>query len=157
MKIKLLSEGAKMPTRADEQSAGYDLYVPKDTIIYPGRQVISLDLNMEITPGWEGNVRPRSGFSSKGMEAYKVDDNNNKIGDLIRIDADVLEGTVDASYRGIVGVIVNNHCSERYLIEKGTRIAQIVFEKCYQGPLEEVTELSSTERGEGGFGHSGSK
>ena len=157
MKIKLLSEGAKMPTRADEHAAGYDLYVPKDTIIYPGRQVISLDINMEITPGWEGNVRPRSGFSSKGMEAYKVDDNNNKIGDLIRIDADVLEGTVDASYRGIVGVIVNNHCSERYLIEKGTRIAQIVFEKCYQGPLEEVTELSSTERGEGGFGHSGSK
>ena len=143
MKIKLLSEGAKMPTRADEQSAGYDLYVPKDTIIYPGRQIVELDINMEITPGWEGNVRPRSGFSSKGMEAYKVDSNNNKIGDKIRIDADVLEGTVDSSYR--------------YLIEKGTRIAQIVFEKCYQGPLEEVTELSKTERGEGGFGHSGSK
>ncbi len=112
---------------------------------------------MEIAPGWEGNIRPRSGFSSKGMEAYRVDSNNNKIGDKIRIDADVLEGTVDASYRGIVGAIIKSHCSEPYLIEKGTRIAQIVFEKCYQGPLEEVTELSKTERGEGGFGHSGSK
>lgn len=157
MKIQLLSEGAQAPKRVNEFAAGHDLYVPKDTIIYPGRNIIPLDFKIALDPGTVGTIKSRSGFAVKGMEAYAVDQNNKKIGDKLRINADVERGDVDEDYRGVVGVIVKNHCEDPYLIEKGTRIAQMIITK-YEAPTIEFCEsLEDTERGEGGYGHTGTK
>ncbi len=75
----------------------------------------------------------------------------------VRINADVLFGTIDETYRGNVGVIVKSNEPEEYIIPKGSRIAQMVISQCYMGKLEQSEELSETERGEQGFGHSGVK
>lgn len=153
MKVKLLSPGAKVPTRAEEGSAGYDLYVPCDFIVNPGRNLIKLDISIELEPKTEAQVRPRSGFSLKGIEGYLIDDLDTPR----RFDADVILGTVDESYRGIVGVIIKSYESIPFIVKQGTKIAQMVIEHYCSEPFEIVSELSETERGKGGFGHTGSK
>nr|DAI90790.1 MAG TPA: deoxyuridine 5'-triphosphate nucleotidohydrolase [Caudoviricetes sp.] len=152
MKIKFLSEGAQMPTKADSGAAGYDLYVPKDTRLFPGRNIIPLDFAIQLEHGYEATIRPRSGFSAKGFECMTIHDDST-----VRINADVLLGTIDETYRGNVGVIVKSNEPEEYIIPKGSRIAQMVISQCYMGKLERSEELSETERGEQGFGHSGVK
>ncbi len=72
VKFKKLHEGARLPEKATEGSAAYDLYVAEDVIIEPGRQMIPLGFAMEMEPGYEALVDPRSGFSCKGMEGYEV-------------------------------------------------------------------------------------
>ncbi len=72
MKIQLLSEGAKVPTRGSDLAAGYDLYVPKDTVVNPGRNIVPIDIAIALTPGYEAHVRPRSGFSVKGFEGHTI-------------------------------------------------------------------------------------
>lgn len=72
VKFKKLHEGARLPEKATEGSAAYDLYVAEDVIIKPGRQIIPLGFAMEMEPGYEALIDPRSGFSSKGMEGYEV-------------------------------------------------------------------------------------
>lgn len=152
MKIKFLSEGAQMLTKADSGAAGYDLYVPKDTRLFPGRNIIPLDFAIQLEHGYEATIRPRSGFSAKGFECMTIHDDST-----VRINADVLLGTIDETYRGNVGVIVKSNEPEEYIIPKGSRIAQMVISQCYMGKLEQSEELSETERGEQGFGHSGVK
>jgi dUTP pyrophosphatase len=152
MKIKFLSEGAQMPTKADSGAAGYDLYVPKDTRLFPGRNIIPLDFAIQLEHGYEATIRPRSGFSAKGFECMTIHDDST-----VRINADVLLGTIDETYRGNVGVIVKSNEPEEYIIPKGSRIAQMVISQCYMGKLERSEELSETKRGEQGFGHSGVK
>lgn len=141
-----------MPKKADAGAAGYDLYVPRDFLLEPGRRVIPLDFAIQLDPGYEATIRPRSGFAAKGIECLLEDR-----GRTVRINADVLLGTIDSTYRGNVGVIVHNHQEENYIIPQGTRIAQMVISQCYMGELEETSELDKTERGEGGFGHTGVK
>ena len=75
MKVVLLSPGAKIPKRADEYAAGYDVFTPKDVTIKPGRNVVKLDIAIELNPKTEGNMRPRSGFSVNGMEGVSIRDN----------------------------------------------------------------------------------
>lgn len=160
MKVKLLSKGAQVPKKATDQAAGFDLYVPKNTVIYPGRNIVSLDFSVAIPLGLEGQIRPRSGFSAKGMEGYQyVDKNsiNNLDGDASRYDADVLIGTIDSDYRGCVGVLVKSEESEPFIIVQGTRIAQLVIAPYTIVGIEETDNLDTTERGEGGFGHTGTK
>lgn len=72
VKFKKLKEGARLPEKATAGSAAYDLYVPEDFIIEPGREVIPLGFAMEMEPGYEALIDPRSGFSCKGMEGYEV-------------------------------------------------------------------------------------
>ena len=72
VKFKKLHEGARLPEKATEGSAAYDLYVAEDVIIEPGRQIIPLGFAMEMEPDYEALIDPRSGFSSKGMEGYEV-------------------------------------------------------------------------------------
>lgn len=153
MKVKLLSPGAKVPTRAEEGAAGYDLYVPYDFKVMPGRNLIKLDISIELDPETEAQIRPRSGFSLKGMEGYLVTDLKTPK----RFNADVILGTVDESYRGVVGVIIKSFESESFIIKAGTKIAQMVIERYCSDPFEVVAELSETSRGEGGFGHTGTK
>lgn len=132
-KFKRLHEGAKIPKKATEGSAAYDLSVTEDVIIKPGRQILPLGFALEMEPGYQALVEPRSGFSSKGMEGYDIvriftyeskmgtiqcfaDHRNPEHGVVKeyvsrnpeRFDCDVIVGKIDADYRGGIGVIVNN-------------------------------------------------
>jgi dUTP pyrophosphatase len=145
IKIKRLSEDALLPVKATDGAACFDLYVPKDTPICKGRNVVQLDLAIELPHGTYAEVRPRSGFSAKGMEDITG----------CRRDADVLHGIVDEDYRGNIGVIIRSE--DYFIIKKGTRIAQMLIGEYRQCEFAEVDDLSSTDRGEGGFGHTGTK
>jgi dUTP pyrophosphatase len=102
------------------------------------RALFGTGLYMEIVLGYEGQVRPRSGLAIKhGITVLNA------------------PGTVDADYRGEIGVILINLSNEPYTIKPGDRVAQMVFAKYERVSLHEVDELSDTERGEGGFGHTG--
>jgi dUTP pyrophosphatase len=151
MKIKLLSKDAKIPARAENGAAGYDLYVPNDVQINPGRNMIPLDIQIELPAHTEGFIRPRSGFSKNGMEGYALDNLNEPK----RFDADTLPGTIDESYRGNVGVLLKSYETEPFIIKKGTRIAQMVVSYYINDTFEEVSELSDTDRGVNGFGFTG--
>lgn len=185
VKFKKLKEGARLPKKATEGSAAYDLYLSEDVIIKPGRQVIPLGFAMEMPEGIQALIDPRSGFSSKGMEGYAVvdiycyrasfgvavygfcstparPDHSENLGVRVfadlkpqRFDCDVIEGKIDSDYRDGVGVIVHNHDCS-FLIKAGTRIAQMTFSKVESPAFEETEELSASDR-EGGFGSTGIK
>lgn len=163
--FKKINPKAVLPKRATPGSAGYDLYVPEDFTVKRGRQVIPLGFAMEMEPGHEALVKPRSGFSSKGMEGYRVEYIMTNHGfDLEktprvcehpqRFDCDVIEGKVDWDYRKGVGVIINNRSPYDFVIKAGTRIAQLTVHKVETVEWEEVDELSPSER-DGGFGSTG--
>lgn len=177
VKFKKLLPGAVLPKKATDGSAAYDLYVPEDIIIKPGRQVIPLGFAMEMEPGHEALVDPRSGFSSKGMEGYEVlfvasintyfgaihslakDDALEIARKYValepeRFDCDVVEGKIDSDFRDGTGVIVHNRDTRTFLIKAGTRIAQMTFHKVEDVEWEQVEELSESDR-KGGFGHTG--
>lgn len=144
VKIKKLIESAIVPKKASEGAAAYDLYAPATTIVKRGRGIIKLGFSIEMQPGYEAKIEPRSGYSSKGFEDKFAR----------RRDADVLVGKIDSDYRGEVGVIIRNNGST-FVIEKGQRIAQMTFYEVIGAEFDEVDELTETERGEGGFGSTG--
>jgi dUTP pyrophosphatase len=185
VKFKKLHEGAILPKKATEGSAAYDLYVPEDFIVEPGRTVIPLGFAMEMTPGYEALIDARSGFSCRGMEGYEVltsfdhsmtsllpyrdylracpEDNYEERGkdtylslNPMRFDCDVIEGKIDSDFRKGVGVIVHSRDKRTFLIKAGTRIAQMTFHKVEKVEWEETDELSQTDR-DGGFGSTGTK
>jgi len=139
VKIVKISADAIMPKYATNQDAGCDLCGLEDVVLKPGERIsIKTGIKMEIPIGYYGRVAPRSGLAFK-----------NGI--------DTLAGVIDAGYRGEIAVIIINHGKEDFKIEKGNRIAQMIFEKIDQAEFEEVEELNITERGDGGFGSSGIK
>ena len=144
VKFKALSELAYLPKK------GTAVYVPKSTFVKEGRQIIPLDFAIEIPNEYEAKIEPRSGFSSKGMEGKYIlgtfEENPTR-----RFDCDVLQGKIDSDYRGSVGVIVHNRDCE-FLIERGTRVAQLTIYKVEDAEFEVVDELTETDRGHGGFG-----
>jgi dUTP pyrophosphatase len=172
VKFKKLHEGARLPKKATEGSAAYDLYVVKDVIIKPGRQVVPLGFAMEMEEGYEALIDPRSGFSSKGMEGYAMGalipgyvlSPAHVVGNIpegvaikpSRFDCDVIEGKIDADYRDGIGVIVHSRESWKFLIKAGMRIAQMTFHKVETVQWEEAEEHSETNR-DGGFGSTGIK
>lgn len=148
VKIILLL-GAIMPKYATDGSSGADLHAnltdqesgqTADRIILkPGqRKLIPTGLKMEIPAGFEGQVRPRSGIAKK-----------NKVTVLNA------PGTIDADYRGEVGVLLVNHGENDFEITHGDKIAQLVFAKVERGAFIKVDELRDSDRGEGGFGSTG--
>lgn len=145
IRIKRLSEDALLPVRATDGAACFDLYTPREFAIQKGRNVIPLDLSIELPAGTYADIRPRSGFSAKGFEDVTG----------CRRDADVLLGTIDEDFRGNMGVIVKSE--DYFVIAKGTRVAQMLITRHLPCGLVEVTELSSTDRGESGFGSTGTK
>lgn len=145
IKIKRLSEDALIPMKATEGAACFDLYTPREVAIQKGRNVIPLDFSISLPHGTRADIRPRSGFSAKGMEDVHG----------CRRDADVLLGTIDEDYRGNVGVIIRSE--DFFILGKGTRIAQMMIASYTPCELAEVEELSATDRGEGGFGSTGTK
>ena len=153
--IRVVLCGGWMPKQSVEYSAGYDLYVPFDTIVKKGRQTIPLGIKMGLPQGIDGHIRPRSGFSIKGMEGYTIPRFKWFKPKKKRFDADVIEGTVDCGYLNEINVIINNH-DKPFVIEGGTRIAQIVLNKHELPVLMETDERKGFDRG-GGLGHTGTR
>ena len=139
--IKKLSEAAVIPQYATEQSAGQDLHAVLDepvTLRSLERKLIKTDLAIALPVGYKADVRPRSGLALKhGITVLNT------------------PGTIDADYRGNIGVILVNLSSEPFTINNGERIAQLVISKYERVEWEEVDELSETQRGAGGFGSTG--
>lgn len=132
-----------LPAYATPQSAGMDLRANLDapvTLRPLERQLISTGLRIALPAGFEAQVRPRSGLALKhGVTVLNT------------------PGTIDADYRGEIGVILINLGAEPFVVNDGERIAQLVVARHEQPALVEVGELDATERGEGGFGHTGKK
>ncbi|MFB7351947.1 dUTP diphosphatase [Bacillus thuringiensis] len=144
-KIKRVRD-VELPRYANPGDSGFDLVSAEDTIIWPGEtKVVPTGLCFEIPPGYELQVRPRSGISR-----------NTKLR--------VILGTVDSGFRGEVGVIVDNTSKPSVfrseaadVIERGMRIAQGVIVPVVTAHFEEVDELSESDRGSNGFGSTGIK
>lgn len=144
MKVQIINKSKHpLPAYATEQSAGMDLRANLDMsiVLKPlQRCLVPTGLFMALPKGFEAQVRPRSGLAiKKGISVLNS------------------PGTIDADYRGEVCVILVNLSSEDFVIEDGERIAQMVIARHEQAEWEEVDVLEETERGSGGFGHTGKK
>ena len=144
IKIKVVNKGNQpLPTYATAQSAGMDLRANIDGPILLkslDRKLIPTGLHIALPEGYEAQIRPRSGLAlKKGITCLNT------------------PGTIDADYRGDVGVILVNLSHEDFVVQPGERIAQMVINKVEQGELIEVEVLDETERGEGGYGSTGTK
>ena len=138
IKIKKINPDGKVPTRAKSSDAGYDLYSTADMPITPtARQLVPTGIAIEIPEGYYGRIAPRSGLA-------------------VRAGIDILAGVVDSGYRNEIKVVMINLGEGLVSVNKGDRIAQLIIEKCHDVEWEEVNELSDSDRGEGGFGSSGS-
>jgi dUTP pyrophosphatase len=142
MTVEIINKSRhSLPKYETVASAGVDLRANIDAPIVIGpleRCLVKTGLFMAIPVGYEGQVRPRSGLAFKsGITVLNS------------------PGTIDADYRGEVGVILINLSNEPFTIQDGERIAQLVVSKCEQAEFYLVDELTVTERGEGGFGSTG--
>lgn len=136
VKFKKLTDTATLFRYSREGDACMDMYADMDAVLYPHETVIiKTGIAVEIPEGFEGIVRGRSGLATQGINVHI--------------------GTIDATYRGDVGVIVTNNSLQLFGIHKGNRIAQFTVKPVYPVHLIEVEELSETERGEQGYGSSG--
>ncbi len=141
VKVRRLRKSAKLPLKATPGSSGFDLFADIDgpLEVKPLERVqVGTGIALEIPEGYEGEVRPRSGLSAK----YGVTILNSP-------------GTIDSDYRGEVKVILINLGNESFIVEPGMRIAQLIIKRVESPAFVEVNVLSDTERGEGGFGHTG--
>ena len=144
IKFKRLSEEFNkipIPSYVTEGSAGMDIRaaIAEPVVLEPMKiKMISTNLLVEIPYGYEIQVRPRSGLAAK----YGIGILNSP-------------GTIDSDYRGEVKIILINFSSEKFAIQPGDRIAQLVVSKVYKIKLVEVKELNQSSRGESGFGHTG--
>ncbi len=144
MKVKVVNKSKhNLPHYSTIASAGMDLRanIDKSIALKPlERTIVKTGIFMELPVGYEAQVRPRSGLAiKKGITVLNA------------------PGTVDADYRGEIGVILINLSSEKFTIENGERIAQLVIAKHERAEWNEVKSLSETLRGEGGFGSTGTK
>lgn len=143
MQIKVVNRcpDIPLPQRATEHAAGLDLRaaVEQETRLTPGqRMLVPTGLSVAIPPGYEGQVRARSGLALKhGIALVNA------------------PGTIDADYRGEIGVVIINHGDNEFVIQRGDRIAQLVIAAVALAELVPVESLEETARGAGGFGSSG--
>ena len=144
MKVKIINRSHhQLPEYATPQSAGVDLRANLDepVVMKPmERRLIPTGLFISLPVGFEAQVRPRSGLAiKKGITVLNT------------------PGTIDADYRGEIGVILINLSQEDFIVNDGERIAQMVIARHEQGEFISVEVLDETERGEGGYGHTGVK
>ena len=144
VKFKRTHPDAKLPTYAKDGDAGMDIYSVEDVIIFPGETtIVDVGFNIELGIGWECQARSRSGNACKGLVVANS------------------PGTIDSGYRGAVKIILHNNNlpsaghDHDIKIKKGDRVAQFVVVPCYRAIIQEVDELSQSERGTGGFGSTG--
>jgi len=137
------SEGLELPRKMSELASGFDLYaaVTEPMVLEPGkRALVPTGLALAMPAGLEAQIRPRSGLAYKhGITCLNT------------------PGTIDADYRGEIKVLLINLGEEAFAINRGERIAQMVFQIVPEVGLIEVQQLSETVRGAGGFGHTGTK
>ncbi|WP_036622352.1 dUTP diphosphatase [Paenibacillus macerans] len=137
------NEDIELPRKMSELASGFDLYaaVTKDLVLQPGaRALVPTGIAIAMPGGLEAQIRPRSGLALKhGITCLNT------------------PGTIDADYRGEIKVLLINLGQEPFAIKRNERIAQMVFQTVPEVALTEVDELSETERGAGGFGHTGTK
>jgi len=129
------------PCYMTSSSAGMDLYadLPEDiTLLSGSRVLVPTGISIALPDGYEAQIRPRSGLALKHGIA------------LVNS-----PGTIDSDYRGEIGVIMINHGAEPFVVRSGERVAQMVVARFTRVEWQEVAELESTHRGEGGFGHTG--
>ncbi len=139
LKVKLLNEVARVPEYAREGDAGLDLFSTSSTTIQPGESaLIATGISIQLPPGTEAQVRPRSGLALK----HQVTVLNSP-------------GTIDCGYRGEVGVILINHGKQPFEVQIGMKIAQMVVKPVLSVKVHQVDELDETDRGTGGFGSTG--
>ena len=135
------TEDLPLPQYQSEHAAGMDLLAAVDEDVVLNRGEIALvptGIYVAVSPGYEAQVRPRSGLALKsGITVVNA------------------PGTIDADYRGEVGVILTNLVDRPFTVKRGMRIAQMVIAPVVQAELVEVEELPGTSRGDGGFGHTG--
>ena len=163
--VKIKLNGGIMPTKGSEFAAAYDLYVPENTELKYGRQVIDLKFSIELPHGYAAIIQPRSGFASKGMAVQAMIRHwwfmlLGIFSKEKRVDADVIVGLVDEDYRDSVGALVKSNylpIFRKAVIPKGTRIAQMRIVQVPQSELLEVEELDMTKNRGGGYGHTGVK
>jgi dUTP pyrophosphatase len=144
MKVNIINKGHQpLPQYATEQSAGMDLRANLDepvTLKPLERKLIPTGLHIALPVGFEAQVRPRSGLAlKKGITVLNT------------------PGTIDADYRGEIGVVLINLSQEDFIVNDGERIAQMVIARHEKADFIEVEVLDETERGEGGYGHTGVK
>ena len=143
MKIKKLTETAVIPTRGSNQAAGYDLYADLENAIEvkPHETVnINTGISIAVPEGYFGAIFARSGLSTKkGLRPANC------------------SGVIDSDYRGEIIVALHNDTDKVQIVESNERIAQLIIIPYLEFEIEEVSELEVTERGEGGFGSTGSK
>lgn len=142
MEIKIINRSSNpLPAYKTTQSAGMDIqaHLEQEVVLKPGeRTLIKTGLYIELPAGFEAQIRPRSGLALKhGISMANT------------------PGTIDADYRGEIGVILINHGQEDFTVAPGDRIAQMVIARHEQARWIEVTELETSERGAGGFGSTG--
>jgi len=146
VKIKITRIGSQtvdlpLPCYMTDHASGSDLYaaVSRDTVINPGEiKLIPTGIALAIPPGYEAQIRPRSGLALQhGITLLNS------------------PGTIDADYRGEVGLIVINHGKSPFAIKRGDRLAQMVINKTYRAEFQEEEILDITSRNSGGFGHTG--
>lgn len=132
-------EGLALPAYATAGAAGMDVLAAEDVTLAPGgRHALATGLALAIPPGYEVQVRPRSGLALKhGITVPNT------------------PGTVDSDYRGELKVILLNHGAEPFAIQRGDRVAQLVLAPVVQAAWDEVDSLDETARGTGGFGSTG--
>ena len=139
LRVQKCREEAILPTYAHEDDAGMDLYAAQDVTIAPGEWAqIATGIALQLPPGYEAQVRPRSGLALR----YGVTMLN-------------APGTIDAGYRGEICALMINHGRAPFHVHVGDRIAQLVVASLVKVSLQECDELTSSDRGKGGFGSSG--
>lgn len=141
LKVKKLSADAILPKRGNSRAAGFDLYAPRDYTVPPRSNIlVPTDIAIQLpesddTGGYYVRIKPRSSYAIKGT--------------------DVGAGVIDNDYRGNIGVVFFNHTDQDFIIRKGEKFAQMIIEKSYVFPVEEVENLDNTERGAQGYGSTG--
>lgn len=138
LRVKKLADDAILPQKLTDGSAGYDICSYNDYEIRcsPSRTLIETKISITVPKGTYGRIAPRSGLSCKHIH--------------------VGAGVIDRDYTGEIKVLLYNLNTSSYFIKKGDRIAQLILEKIESCQVEEVVELTSSDRGAGGFGSTGS-
>lgn len=142
MEVKIVNKSTnQLSNYATAGSAGMDIRanLPRHPFVVQSGQIakIPTGIHIELPEGYEAQIRPRSGLSAKGI--------------------DVKLGTIDSDYRGEINVIIHNVSAKPYIFHHGDRVAQMVIAKYEKVELKQVDVLSPSERGTGGFGHTGIK
>lgn len=136
LKIKKLHADAKLPTRAHSHDAGIDLYTYENVTLNPHEtKNIKIGIALEIPENYVGLIWDKSSIGAKGIKT--------------------LGGVIDAQYRGEIGIMLHNLEDIAYTFEAGHKVAQLLIQKIEFPELIEITEMSETTRGEGGFGSTG--